>query len=213
MGVTSLGRKSGTQRSRKDKPGEVVKTVLVALSDKVHLVEKRLISDSQGSVRINPQEIREVATAIKSSLDGVIGETVVGVDLLNNRYELIYFFWSLTKKVLIEVRTQLEGDNPSIDSICDIFPGLDWHEREIHEMFGVKFNGHPNLSLLLLPEELEEAYPLRKSFGVSRDRLNESGILGPVSRSTKQPESLSESSTTEGGDKSSEGEVREGEGR
>jgi NADH-quinone oxidoreductase subunit C len=132
-----------------------------------------------------------------------MGETVVGVDLQNSQYELIYFFWSLTKKVMIEVRAKVEGDNPSIDSICDLFPGLDWHEREVHEMFGVNFKGHPNMNLLILPDELEGAYPLRKSFQVSRERVKESGILTPIARPAKPTQASSGAETADGGKTSS----------
>jgi NADH-quinone oxidoreductase subunit C len=182
-----LSKKAAPRDSHEDDASEAIGTVLAALSDKV--VEQGSVSDSHASAKINPQEIRNVATAVKNSLDGAIGETIVAVDLLNSRYELIYYFWSLIKKVMIEVRTQVEGDAPTIDSICYLFPGLDWHEREIHEMFGISFNGHPNQSLLILPDELEGKYPLRKSFEVSRERLKESGITSPIARSNKAVQS------------------------
>lgn len=175
---------------------------MTALPDKVHVLEKKLISGSHALLTIDPKEVREAAHTIKGSLEGAMGETVVGVDLMNNRYELIYYLWSLTKKVLLEVRTQVEGETPTIDSVTDIFPGLDWHEREIHEMFGIVFNGHPNLSLLILPDELEGKYPLRKSFQVSRERLKESGITGPVAKPVK----TTESNVPAVGDKAAENE-------
>lgn len=173
------------RKIRKEKLSDIVENILTAVTNRVHPIEKNQISDSKGSIRIKPEEIREAASIIRTDLDGVIGETVVGVDLQNKKYELIYFFWSLTKKVMIEIRTTVEGDKPSVDSICDLFPGLDWHEREIHEMFGVDFNGHPNMNLLILPDELEGVYPLRKSFQVSRERVKESGILTPIARAAK----------------------------
>jgi NADH-quinone oxidoreductase subunit C len=182
-----LSKKTAQRNSLRNDALKAIGAVLAVLSDKV--VEERSISDSHASARINPQEIRNVATAVKNSLDGAIGETIVAVDLLNSRYELIYYFWSPMKKVMIEVRTQVEGDAPTIDSICYLFPGLDWHEREIHEMFGISFNGHPNQSLLILPEELVGKYPLRKSFEVLRERLKESGITGPVAGSKKAVQS------------------------
>ena len=61
------------------------------------------------------------------------------------------------------VRVRLPKEAPTLDSIVAVFPGADWHERETHEMFGVHFEGHPNLIPLLLPPEFE-GYPLRKDF-------------------------------------------------
>lgn len=174
-----------SRKTRKEEPSDKVEHTLAAALNRIHPIEKKLVSSSKGLIRIKSEEIRETASIIKSNLDGVIGETVVGVDLQNKQFELIYFFWSLMNKVMIDIRTRVEGDNPAIDSICDIFPGLDWHEREIHEMFGVKFNGHPNMNLLILPDELEGAYPLRKSFQVSRERVKESGIFTPIAKAAK----------------------------
>jgi NADH:ubiquinone oxidoreductase subunit C len=197
-----VGLLSGRNESRKagkDKLGDVVEKLLAVVSDNAHPIEQKRVSDSKGSIIVKPEEIRNVASVIKSNLDGAIGETVVGVDLQNNQYELIYFFWSLTKKIMFEVRTAVEGVNPSTDSICDLFPGLNWHEREIHEMFGISFQGHPNMNLLILPDELEGAYPLRKSYQVTRERVKESGIFTPVSRAAKPAQAPSEADTADGG--------------
>jgi NADH:ubiquinone oxidoreductase subunit C len=180
-----LTGRTESRKTRKEEPSDKVEHTLAAALNRIHPIEKKLVSSSKGLIRIKSEEIRETASIIKSNLDGVIGETVVGVDLQNKQFELIYFFWSLMNKVMIDIRTRVEGDNPAIDSICDIFPGLDWHEREIHEMFGVKFNGHPNMNLLILPDELEGAYPLRKSFQVSRERVKESGIFTPIAKAAK----------------------------
>jgi NADH-quinone oxidoreductase subunit C len=198
-----LTTKNDSRKTRKEKLDNVVENLLVAISKTVHPMEQKQVSDSKASIRVKPEEIRQVASVIKNTLDGVMGETVVGVDLQNKQYELIYFFWSLTKKVMIETRTKVEGDNPSIDSICDLFPGLDWHEREIHEMFGVNFKGHPNMNLLILPDELEGVYPLRKSFQVSRERVKESGILTPIASAEKPTQASNPPKDADGGKKSS----------
>jgi NADH-quinone oxidoreductase subunit C len=197
-----LSGRNESRKAGKDKRSDVVEKLLAVVSNSVHPIEQKLVSDSRGSIRIKPEEIRKLASVIKNTLDGVIGETVVGVDLQNNQYELIYFFWSLTKKVMIEVRTAVEGVIPSTDSICNLFPGLNWHEREIHEMFGINFQGHPNMSLLILPDELEGVYPLRKSYQVSRERVKESGISTPIARPAK-PATTSERDTADGGKSSS----------
>jgi NADH-quinone oxidoreductase subunit C len=198
-----LTDRSESRKIRKEKPSEKVEHILAAASERVHPIEKKLISSSKGLIRTKPEEIREAASIIKSNLDGVIGETVVGVDLQNKQFELIYFFWSLIDKVMIDVRTRVEGDNPAIDSICDIFPGLNWHEREVHEMFGVTFKGHPNMNLLILPDELEGAYPLRKSFQVSRERVKESGIFTPIAKAAKPTQVSTETKTADEGGQTS----------
>ena len=56
-------------------------------------------------------------------------------------------------------------DNPTAPSIYDIYPGANWHERETHDFYGVVFDGHPDLSPLILPEDAVDLRPLRKSDG------------------------------------------------
>jgi len=68
---------------------------------------------------------------------------------------------------------------PTVASLSDLWPGFNWHERETWEMFGIVFDGHPNLDLLLLSEDLRGKYPLRKSFVIDRDRTKEAVVTPP----------------------------------
>lgn len=61
------------------------------------------------------------------------------------------------------MKTELPEGSPKIASISEVFAGANWHERECHEMFGIEFDGHPDLSKLYLPEDFE-GHPLLKSF-------------------------------------------------
>jgi NADH:ubiquinone oxidoreductase subunit C len=65
----------------------------------------------------------------------------------------------------VTLKTALDKEQPSISSLTSVVSGSNWHERECHEMFGIDFEGHPNLAPLYLPEEFE-GHPLRKSFGL-----------------------------------------------
>jgi NADH:ubiquinone oxidoreductase subunit C len=120
--------------------------------------------------------IRDVITIIDEEIKDALPESVFGVDLENDKYELIYIFWSHSNRMLVQLRVALEGEHPEIESTCDIFPGLEWHERETREMFGIEFRNHPDPRLLLLPDELAGAYPLRKRFKPSQDRSSDTGL-------------------------------------
>jgi len=61
------------------------------------------------------------------------------------------------------IRSRLERDKPEVPTISHIYQGANWHERETHDFFGIKFIGHPDLSPLLLPEDAD-FHPLRKDF-------------------------------------------------
>jgi NADH:ubiquinone oxidoreductase subunit C len=123
--------------------------------------------------------IREIITMIDEEISDALPESIFGIDLENDKYELIYIFWSHSNRMLLQLRVSLEGERPEIESTCDIFPGFEWHERETREMFGIEFKNHPDPRLLLLPDELEGVYPLRKRFQTDRNRMDEAGITSP----------------------------------
>jgi NADH-quinone oxidoreductase subunit C len=85
------------------------------------------------------------------------------VDELAEGFRVVVHLWSVPDRRGLLIRTLTGRDTPAVPSAVSIFPGAAWHERETHEMFGVDFPGHPDMSPLLLPEEFE-GQPLRKEF-------------------------------------------------
>jgi NADH-quinone oxidoreductase subunit C len=79
------------------------------------------------------------------------------------RFVVIYFLRSSAAAASVRVRARIESDPPEIDSVVKIWPSADWLEREAHDLFGVRFRGHPGLHPLLLPADFEGA-PLRRDF-------------------------------------------------
>lgn len=76
--------------------------------------------------------------------------------------EILYHFTLEYINLLISIRVKLDREKPEIDSLAPVFKGANWIEREMFELFGIKFNGHPDLRRLLLPDEWpENVYPLR----------------------------------------------------
>jgi NADH-quinone oxidoreductase subunit C len=79
-------------------------------------------------------------------------------------FGIVAHLWSTTEKHGVLVRTRVPRDTPHVESVVDVYPGAAWHEREVHEMYGVHFDGHPgDLMPLLLPDGFE-GHPLRKDF-------------------------------------------------
>ena len=150
-------------------------------------VTSKSVQGNRVELIVPHSKIRNVIRMISDIVPDAFPESVFGIDLENNRYELIYMFWSHLNRILCQLRVALEGSIPEVDSVSDIFPGLEWHERETHEMFGIGFKDHPDLRLLLLPDELSGKYPLRKSFKTDRSRLSETGLpeIRPSSRESE----------------------------
>lgn len=77
--------------------------------------------------------------------------------------EVIYNLYSIPFDVHLMVKTVLSRENPVVDSVASIWRTANWHEREAFDMFGIHFNGHPDLRRILLPADWE-GYPLRKDY-------------------------------------------------
>ena len=116
-------------------------------------------------ISIKPQEIKETVNFFfrELKLRFIIA---TGQDMPQG-FEILYHFSSDSSGEIFSLRVLIEDKkNPQIDSIAPLFAGAEWIEREIWEMLGVKFIGHPNLKRLLLSEEWPEGkYPLRHSEG------------------------------------------------
>lgn len=81
------------------------------------------------------------------------------------RFELNYHLLSIPRRDRICLRAWIPGEFPVIDSVIPVWPTANWHEREIFDLFGIRFEGHPELRRLLLPENWE-GHPLRKDYPV-----------------------------------------------
>lgn len=77
---------------------------------------------------------------------------------------MVYHLSSTRYRYNIVVKSKLEREQPEIETVCDIWRTAAFHEREVYELFGVKFLNHPDLRLLILPEGWEGKNPLRKDF-------------------------------------------------
>jgi NADH-quinone oxidoreductase subunit C len=77
------------------------------------------------------------------------------------RFWVVYELWSMTHHHRARVKVGLPENDPHVPSVTGMFPTADWHERETFDFYGIVFDGHPNLTRILLPDDWE-GYPLRK---------------------------------------------------
>jgi len=88
-----------------------------------------------------------------------------GIDMATpkNRFGVVYNLYSLKTKQRIRLKTFTEEENPNVPTVTVVWKTANWHEREVFDMFGIIFVGHPDLRRLYMPEEFEY-HPLRKDF-------------------------------------------------
>jgi NADH-quinone oxidoreductase subunit C len=81
------------------------------------------------------------------------------------RFEVIYHLLSMPRKERVRLKVKVDGNDPQIESVTSLFPSADFFEREVFDLFGVRFEGHPHLRRIMMPENWE-GHPLRKDYPV-----------------------------------------------
>jgi NADH-quinone oxidoreductase subunit C len=94
------------------------------------------------------------------------------------RFEVVVNLVSLSEKRRVRVRVQVPEAEPAVPSLIEVYPGVDAMEREAFDLLGVRFEGHPDLTRILMPEDWE-GHPLRKDYGVGRVPVQFKEAPGP----------------------------------
>ncbi len=113
--------------------------------------------------QVDPSQLLEAVNIVDEQKFFI--ESITGVDWIKeNQLEIIYDFCRYDFDLCrVVIRTRVDRDNPVVPTITTIYNGANWHERETHDFFGIKFDGHPHLVPLLLPEDAD-FHPLLKDF-------------------------------------------------
>ena len=90
------------------------------------------------------------------------------------RFEVVYHFYSLTHNHRIRIKVPVGEENPEVDTLTDLWASADWYEREVWDMFGIRFKGHPNLKRILMYEEFQ-GHALRKDYAFNKRQP----LIGP----------------------------------
>ncbi len=118
------------------------------------------------TVRVPPESVLEVLAFLRDdpelSFDFLTDVTAVHRPARERPFDVVHLLYSFRRNARLRVETQL-GPDPKIPSVTSLWPTANWLERECYDMFGVVFEGHPDLRRILMPEDFE-GFPLRKEF-------------------------------------------------
>jgi NADH-quinone oxidoreductase subunit C len=81
------------------------------------------------------------------------------------RFEVVYHLFSIPKKERVRLKTRLDGSSAVLESVTSVWPSANFYEREVFDLFGVRFTSHPNLKRIMMPDDWE-GHPLRKDYPV-----------------------------------------------
>ncbi len=125
--------------------------------------------DGERIVYVACERLLEAMRWLKESpgqeFDYLVDVTAVEFRDRERPLEVVYFLRSLKRRADLRIKLELKSsDELAVDSVCGLWRGADWLEREVFDMFGITFRGHPDLRRILMWETYAEGYPLRKSF-------------------------------------------------
>jgi NADH-quinone oxidoreductase subunit C len=132
-------------------------------------VEGAKFDRNELSIYVERTALRSACTTLKNDpslqYDSLSDVTCVDWIPRGPRFEVIYHLFSTVTKKRVRLKVRLAGDNPAVDSLVPIWAGANFFEREVFDLFGVRFNEHPNLKRIMMPDNWE-GNPLRKDYPV-----------------------------------------------
>ena len=134
-------------------------------------LREEVARDGETIVFVAPDRLLEVMTWLKETpgqeFDYLVDVTAVEFRDRERPLQVVYFLRSLARRADLRVKVELDaagGTELAVDSVWGLWHGADWLEREVYDMFGITFRGHPDLRRILMWETYAEGYPLRKDF-------------------------------------------------
>lgn len=161
-GAETRPEETGTAESR------VVQRLRERLADAVLEVRRWR---NETTVRLAPEGLLPACRLLRDEDDLAFDllASITGVDRLRlpdpaPRFEVVYHLYSLRHKRRLRLKVRVEADR-AVPSVTGVWATADWHEREVFDLFGVPFAGHPDLTRILMPDDWE-GHPLRKDYPV-----------------------------------------------
>lgn len=119
------------------------------------------------SVKFDKKFINQICKFLKedTELEFLLCEDITAVDWAKrkDRFTVVYHIFSLKNKFRLVLKADVDENDCNIDTVSSVWKTSDWQEREVYDMYGIKFNNHPDLRRIYMPEEFEY-HPLRKDF-------------------------------------------------
>lgn len=143
-------------------------TILQKLKTKfpdVSFQEKEFRGDL--TISFDKKQITDVASFLKNDkeldFNRITDVTAIDWARKKQRFSVVYILYSIKNKINIRLMVDLEEDDASVETVCNIWQAANWYEREAYDMYGITFTNHPDLRRMYMPEEYEY-HPLRKDY-------------------------------------------------
>ncbi|MBV9543909.1 MAG: NADH-quinone oxidoreductase subunit C [Chloroflexi bacterium] len=120
-----------------------------------------VLADGIPTIEVPLEGLLDTVARIRNDLGYARFVDLTAVDRLRrtDRFDLVYLFYSMDRRAHVRLKTRTDGRAPSLTAIV---PGANWYERELFDLFGIQFDGHPRMVRIMLPEEWQ-GHPLRRT--------------------------------------------------
>jgi NADH-quinone oxidoreductase subunit C len=124
------------------------------------------------TLEITPGKIVSICGFLKYDQKFIRCSSVTAVDRYpaEPRFEVVYHLHSIELKQRIRLKCRVFGTDPAIESVTSVWRSTNWYEREVFDLFGIRFLGHPDLRRIMMPEDWE-GHPLRKDYPITGNRI------------------------------------------
>ena len=130
--------------------------------------ETLVVAEFRGdlSITVKKTALLPIARFLKETLhfDYIVHVSSADYPNEKERFEVIYEVYSIRRRQRLRIKTRVTEADGAVDSLCGVWYGANFMEREVYDMMGIRFQGHPDLRRILMPDEYEEGFPLRKDF-------------------------------------------------
>jgi NADH-quinone oxidoreductase subunit C len=130
-------------------------------------IERIVVDRGELTLHIKPERIKDVCQALRDDegLRYELCSSVSGADYPaeERRLHAVYHLTSMTYRRRIRLECAVTTEDPHLPSVTSVYPTADWQEREAYDMFGIIFDGHPNLTRILMPDDWD-GFPQRKDY-------------------------------------------------
>ncbi|MCE5311094.1 MAG: NADH-quinone oxidoreductase subunit C [Acidobacteriales bacterium] len=136
-------------------------------------LEQRL---GEWTAEVAPEKIAQVCQWLKDEWQFERLSTLTAVDWPERdpRFDVVYHLHSIARNERLRLKCRVGGDAPEIDSVVSVWSGANWYEREVFDLFGIRFRNHPDLRRIMMPEDWQ-GYPLRKDYPLHGGRYDYAG--------------------------------------
>jgi NADH-quinone oxidoreductase subunit C len=132
------------------------------------------------TITLQKEKIVDVAQFLRDEpslgMDFLMDLTAVDyMDRKKQRFEVVYHFYSSKHNHRVRLKIPVDEEDCLVDTLCPLYKSANWYEREVWDLYGIKFKGHPNMKRILLYEEFK-GHPLRKDYPINKRQP----LIGPM---------------------------------